>query len=200
MFELIRLLEEGRGLVRDKKALASLIAEGIIERDGEEYVVKDRSSLALYLALEGVDERYVSKWLDWRDFEEFVAKIFEEAGFEVRRDVKLLTKGGFQIDVLALDPPELALAIECKRWEKNKTFKEIVREHLERTAKLAEKWHLLFNRCVRRLVPVMVTLSGRKGIYEGVIVVPIRHIRGFTRELDQLSYEAYNFKPICTHR
>ena len=50
---------------------------------------------------------------------------------------------------------------------------------------------------MRRVMPVIITLSGRKAMMEGVLVVPIRHIRGFLREVHQLSYETYNFKPIC---
>ncbi len=197
MFELLKLLEEGRGSIRNKRAIVPLIVSGVIEKEGNEYVVKDKTALAFYLAMEGIDERYLSKWLDWRAFEDFVGNIFSEAGFEVKRDVKLLTRGGFQIDLLAIDYPELALSVECKRWERGASLKEVAREHLERTVKLSEKWRLLFKTCVKRVVPVIVTLKGRRGLVEGVWVVPVKYIKGFLREVHQLSYDAYNFKPIC---
>ena len=162
--------------------------------EGDVVCVSDPVELALHLAAMGARESEIARYLDWRMFEDFAARALEEAGFQVYRGLALHGKGGFQVDVLGVDPASsLAVAVECKHWSPRTSapsrIAQAAKTHLERVRRLAAAWNRLGlprpRRGRLRILPVLLVLreQGLPRVAAGVPVVPASRLRGFLEEL-----------------
>ncbi len=140
----------------------------------------------------GVDISRLLPFVDWSEFEDFVAEVLREEGFEAFRDVKRTSISRFQIDVLGIDPSKgVGLVIECKRWRRVLSsmarLAEAARSHVERVRKLVKvcEWVCVSIPLLRRakvLIPVIVTLAQPPiPVVEGVPVVSVATLRDFLR-------------------
>ena len=178
------------------KVLEVLEGEGAVHRDEGAYVLVDPlRGLEILNALQCVDVSRLTRFIEWSDFEEFVARVLSEEGYDVFRDVKRTSIARFQIDVLGLDTSSgMGLVIECKRWQRvlssMSRLAEAARSHVERTRKLVKvcEWVAVSIpklRKVRELVPIIVTLAQPLiPIIEGVPIVSVATLRDFVRNAD----------------
>ena len=107
------------------------LADGVIEAS-----IEQRISIALKTIELGADFQSVSNGLGWLEFEELVARVFEENGFSVLRRYRFQAEGRrWEMDVLASRYPYIVCA-ECKHYTRgmgNSTARNIVETHLEKT-------------------------------------------------------------------
>lgn len=119
--ESLRQLAE-EGLVR--------LADGLVEA-----TVEQRIGIAVKAIELGADFQSVSNGLGWLEFEELVARVFEENGFNVLRRFRFQAEGRrWEMDVLASRYPHIVCA-ECKHYTKgmgNSTARNIIETHLEK--------------------------------------------------------------------
>ena len=161
----------------------------VVEDECREVVIEDILSAATVLVDKGlVAPEKAAKSLDWRLFEHYAGDALATAGYIVVKHVYKPPPRGFEIDVLAIDSTgSHGIVVDCKHWEPKYTspsrLRQVARQHLERTARLARFWRLARNRPAikpRKLLPVVLVLrTNTPTIVEGVVIVPIAKLRGF---------------------
>ena len=190
-------LEDLHSLVKVSKdalrnALSYLDAQGIIKiiNDNNIKVISPLNLALLCLRL-GMDERSVSKHLDWRDFEKFISKLLEYYDYLVYRNFRFSFKGKrYEVDVIGVSYT-YSLIIDCKHWQKVSPSKlhDVTLRHRERTEALAKGYRggWFDIRGLRRgskLVPVLITLtSPRVPVINNVLIVPISMLKGFLDDI-----------------
>lgn len=101
-----------------------------------ELSVQQRLGLAIVAIEAGADLQRVSNTLQWLEFEELVAHVFEENGYNVMRRYRFQANGRrWEIDVLATKYPYIICA-ECKHYTSgigNSAARVIIETHLEKT-------------------------------------------------------------------
>jgi len=197
VFDVIMNQLEDGGLVK--------VTEGLIELDLEQ-----RLQIAKLAVAAGVDFETVSRSLDWLEFEELCAKVFEENGFRVLRRFRFTSEGRrWELDLLAMRTPYLICG-ECKHWEQgmgNQTAKGIVEIHLEKVEVFSRQMDALRERIKvmkwvkATIVPIVLTLSATPlEIYRRVPVVSVLSLPGFLDEfdgqLDRLAHFKIEMSPI----
>lgn len=177
---------------RLEEALSVLEEMRVVTRVGDEYRLVDPLRAVEILQGMGVDVSRMIRFVEWRDFEKYIAEVLEEEGYEVFHDVKRSSVKRFQIDVLAINTSSrIALVVECKRWSRTLSalakLVEAARNHLSRVRKLAQscEWVAVSIPALRRariLVPVIVTLAQPQNpVIEGVPIVSVLTLRDFVR-------------------
>jgi len=163
--------------------------------------LRDPVEAAASAARLGASEAVVARGLDWRMFEEYAARALREAGMEAWRGLRRPGAGGFELDVLGLDPVSATgVAIDCKHWSPRLTAPSRLRaaaeRHRRRLRLLAESWRELGlpeppgkgRRWL--LVPALLVLrEAVPRLVDGVYVVPASRLRGFLEELPVLADE-----------
>jgi len=165
--------------------------------------VDNRVKLVISALKIGINPKTISKYLDWKEFEDEVARIFEEAGFIIAKNFRTNEPKRTETDIIALKEG-IVLAIDCKHWDLSKSiassYKNAALKHVERVAKLIEsekfmKWLVKWE--TKRdilVVPVLITLSSRPGGFiNGVISVPISYISNFAQNMDAWIDQAGQF-------
>ena len=137
----------------------------------------------------GADPQEVSKFLNWKDFEELVYLFLSKAGLKVVKNVRYGPRR-YEVDVIGIDLiSKYALIIDCKHWmpgyRKKGKLIQAARNHRKRTEELSNMCTFVSNDIpeifhVRYLLPIIVTLTETyKGVINGVFIVPIRTLRDF---------------------
>jgi len=153
--------------------------------------------LVITAVRQGVPEKTLVKYIDWRVFEEFAARALAEAGYETYRNISVRARGvSFELDVIGVKEP-LVLVVECKHWQPKYTspsrLREIVSQHLARLNKLTLMWRSLEGVKLRRglkAVPVILVVREYSipRVVEGAAIVPVSKLKGFLQEIDELVY------------
>lgn len=160
--------------------LENIISMGIGEKQNEEYLFKDgdRLRIAIELLKQGSYPDEISEYIDWRDFEGFVAQILSSLNFAVMNNL-ILTKPRMEIDVVGIRLG-VALLIDCKHWKRysNSALTRAVKKQVERTK------HYVSNTRGSLAVPAIVTLYQDKiDFIDRVPIVPISQFSSFVDEL-----------------
>lgn len=158
------------------------VRENVIEAS-----VEQRLELAIYAIKLGADFEKVSNSLGWLEFEELVAHVFRENGYNTKSRYRFKAEGRrWEIDVLATSYPYIVCA-ECKHYTSgmgNTTARNIIEIHIEKTRVLSENIGRLKKKMGVQgwknaiLVPITLTLSPTKmNIYRrmpsvGVFMLP----------------------------
>ncbi len=137
--------------------------------------------------------------LDWRDFEEFTARVFQGYGYYVYRGVYKPPPRGFEVDVVAVAPTlRYGVAVDCKHWDPRYSspsrLKRVVSRHVERVKLLAQFWGMARGvdrrKRPRVFLPVIIVLRENiSPMIEGVPVVPASKLRGFMESIDSILEE-----------
>lgn len=198
-FRLLKLTSEGRSVnVADLATQqASLDAELNTLRDNGMVSVsngllrmdsRQRMMLAEELIHNGSDPKKISRFLGWREFEDFTERTFSANGFHTAKHFVFKSGAGRrEIDVLAWND-SLTFAVDCKHWLRGLStgqVRDAARAQVERVVSLADRPDLLkrlkVDRTERRsIMPVILALSdGRARIVEGVPVVSVSKLLSF---------------------
>ena len=179
-----------------RQTILHLAQSGFITNmEGDEFSIigNERLNLAVLAIREGADVERVSKVLGWSEFEDLVALILEQHGFNVKKHFRLKASGKrYEIDVIGLKEP-FALSVECKHWKRSwrrAATIEVINVQRERTKALIQsipepkdrlkisKWREV------KVIPLILTLSDTPlKLYEGTAVVPIFHFNSFLNEM-----------------
>jgi hypothetical protein len=181
----------GSGLSREVvQAYLSRIEEaGGLRLEGDSACPLNRAILAAAAVRLGADPEAVSRLLSWRDFEGLVAEALSEAGLRVWRNLRVPGRGGLEVDVLGLEG-DRGVVVDCKRWSYRSSspsrIAEAASRHVERVMRLIALWGSLgLPGTPRRLLPALVVLrEDLPKVVNGVAVVPVLQLSGFTRELE----------------
>lgn len=160
-----------RYLAGDRSALDALREFGLLNR--QEPATR---GYVLYKALKyGIDVSSYVKYLDWREFEEFIRYVFSEFGYNVVLNVRLNCGRSAEFDVVAWSR-DVAFVVEAKKWKGGGgKWEEIACKHLKKVKMCISKL-LVFAPFV---VPLVISSTDVNFISGGVPVVSIRKIGNF---------------------
>jgi DNA-binding Lrp family transcriptional regulator len=174
--------------------LEQLSADGLITRKGDTVsaTVDQRIELAVRAIKLGADFEKVSKSLGWLEFEELVARVFRENGYNTKSRYRFKAEGRrWEIDVLATSYPYIVCA-ECKHYTSgmgNSTARKIIEIHIEKTEVLSKHIEDVSKKIGVQswknaiLVPISLTLSPTKmNIYRRVPSVSVLMLPSFLDE------------------
>ncbi|HEY4822074.1 MAG TPA: nuclease-related domain-containing protein [Candidatus Bathyarchaeia archaeon] len=170
----------------------------------------DRLRLAIEVARRGALGD-VARSLDWREFEMFTEQCLAEAGYGVKRDVRVRDgTRSWQIDVLGLKA-ETVLCFDCKHWSSPAYPSKLERaaEHQAAATRifLQSIWETKGSQIYG--LPLVLTLfDPRQRVRNGVVLLSIGQLPDFLGNLavysDDLPYirweEGNAENPIKEHR
>ena len=176
--------------------MTHLASSGLIDEDQGRVTASldQRLELAIRAVKAGGDLERVSRALGWLEFEEIVARIFEENGYDVKRRFRFQADGRrWEIDILAARRP-LIVCAECKHWAKglgSTTARRIAEAHLEKVETLSRSLGALSERLgipswhQATLIPMALSLQpARERIYRRIPVVSVYGLPGFLSEYE----------------
>lgn len=151
-----------------------------------------RLKLAVMAIRLGADFEKVSKVLGWLEFEELVAHVFRENGYNTMSRYRFQAEGRrWEIDVLAKSYPYIVCA-ECKHYTTsmgNSKARNIIETHIEKTEVLSKHIEKVSKKIGVQswknaiLVPITLTLSPTKmNIYRRVPSVSVFALPSFLSE------------------
>jgi len=189
--EMIRVTDEAYSTY-----MTHLTSNGFIEEERGNITasLNQRLELAIKAVQAGGDLERVSRALGWLEFEEIVARIFEENGYDVKRRFRFQADGRrWEIDILATRRP-LIVCAECKHWMKglgNTTARRIAEIHLEKVETLSRSVGDLQGRMgiegwgQATMIPMTLSLQpARERIYRRIPVVSVYGLPGFLSEFE----------------
>ena len=190
--------ETKESLTITEEALDTILRElktsGLIEysTDTVSASVEQRIELAVMAIKLGADFEKVSKSLGWLEFEELVARVFRENGYNTKSRYRFKAKGRrWEIDVLATSYPYIVCA-ECKHYTTgmgNSTARHIIETHIEKTEVMSKHIEEIAKKIGVHnwknaiLVPITLTLSPTKmNIYRRMPSVSVFMLPSFLSE------------------
>ena len=186
--------------------LGTLYEFGLIEYNNEQIELSSnqRVKLALYAINQGTDVESICKVLEWKEFENFTAQVFEKNNFRVKRNFRFkAAQRRWEIDVVAYNEP-IIVCVDCKRWRRGwgySAVKRVADEQAKRTQVFADSLHFLqqkldLNNWKHATVfPAILSLfPGPVKFYNKVPVVPILQIQNFVDEFLGYQKELQYFK------
>ena len=187
--ESLTITEEALNVILDELKTSDLI------QYNEEVLsvsVEQRIELAVLAIRLGADFEKVSKSLGWLEFEELVARVFRENGYNTKSRFRFKAEGRrWEIDVLATSYPYIVCA-ECKHYTSgmgNSTARNIIEIHIEKTEVLSKHISEVAKKIGVHgwknavLVPITLTLSPTKmNIYRRMPSVSVFMLPSFLSE------------------
>lgn len=174
--------------------VTDLQEEGIIDGDGKiiKASLEQRIEMSVRAIQFGADFEKISNSLGWKEFEELVARVFRENGFNTRSRYRFMAEGRrWEIDVLATSYPYIVCA-ECKHYTTgmgNGTARNIIETHIEKTEVMSKHIGDLAKKIGVQnwkdaiLVPISLTLKPTKmNIYRRVPSVSVFMLPSFLAE------------------
>ncbi len=135
------------------------------------------SMVRALIALEaGAPPDLVAKYLDWRDFESFCARLMAVRGFSVTQDLRL-KRPRAQIDILARSS-SIALIVDCKHWAREKGLAGLSAA-VERQVARARLLRKVMKEVEPMAVVVLSLVEERPRFVGGGAVVPLRALADF---------------------
>ena len=177
-----------------KNIIDELRTEGLIQYDGANVSasVEQRIELAVLAIRLGADFEKISKSLGWLEFEELVARVFRENGYNTKSRYRFKAEGRrWEIDVLATSYPYIVCA-ECKHYTTgmgNSTARHIIETHIEKTEVMSKHIEDISKKIGVHtwknaiLLPITLTLSPTKmNIYRRMPSVSVFMLPSFLSE------------------
>ena len=174
--------------------------------------IDSRLELAVMAIQLGADPETVSKSLGWLEFEELVARVFRENGYNTKSRYRFKAEGRrWEIDVLATSYPYIICA-ECKHYTSgmgNSTARTIIEIHIEKTEVLSKHIGEVAKKIGVQswkkavMIPITLTLSPTKmKIYRrmpsvSVLTLPsfLSEFQGYLERLVNYPVEIPEYKP-----
>ena len=156
---------------------------------------KQRVKLAEQLIHSGIDAKKVSRFLGWREFENFAEHILSENDFSTCKHLVFKSSAGRrEIDILAWNDT-FTLAVDCKHWLRGLSsgrMKEAAEAQVERATALARRPELLHRLKIprvngRSIIPVILALGElRDRLVDGVPIVSVSKLLSFIYDVSPI--------------
>ncbi|MBS7610709.1 hypothetical protein KEJ27_00630 [Candidatus Bathyarchaeota archaeon] len=190
-YSLTKLSEETKISVETiKDALMEITDAVTVKNDTISIAEHGRVQIAILCLNLAADPSYISRYLDWREFEDFTAAIVNMYGYMVYRNYRFKSMDRrWEIDILAIKKPVL-LCLNCKHFLKQSwtSLRKAALEELERAEALKQALPGLKLQPEPskgwRILPAIVTLLTPKfKIYDKIPVIKVTELRNFLEEL-----------------
>jgi Holliday junction resolvase-like predicted endonuclease len=157
--------------------------------------VLDFEQIRQQLAKEEIEN--VLKKFSWKEFEEFISKIFEQNDFRIKRNFRFKTRSKHEIDLLAVRH-SFVFCVDCKSWSAGRYKKSALRvaakkqEARVRSLKRFLERNFIAKQILQisensKFVPLIVTLLEEELIKEGkTFFVPVWKLNSFLLDFEKL--------------
>jgi len=190
------------------EVLVTLSEKDLIKLKGKlvEVTPGQRLQLAVEAIMQGVDIEHVSRFLEWKEFENMAATAFEINRYITRRNFHFKAHSKrWEMDLLACKQP-LMVCVDCKHWQHGwgrASIAKAAETQVERTRALASSLEifsekLCFGRWTKTtLIPIVLALvpSAFK-FHNGTPIVPILQLQSFINELPTRAFSLTHFSTI----
>ena len=131
----------------------------------------------------GRDVESASSRLTWSEFEEFCAEALAEAGYTIRKNIRM-KKPRRQLDLLA-ESSTMGLSIDCKHWRRGvglTTLERLAHAQAERT----RQYKTRLDATEKGILPMLLTMvANGTRIVDGVPVVPLFALKDFLANVNR---------------
>jgi len=171
------------------------ISEGILQlKDGKLELILPLDFIMLLEDM-GINTTYLSNYISWQEFENYVANQFIRYGWETIIEYHHRRIETFQVDVIAVNIiKKLALFIECKHWHKEilgqRTLENIAFDHIRRIEKYLKvcEWvvsNIPYLRKIKYILPIIITLRRfSTKVFQGIPIISIKYLHDFILNID----------------
>ena len=170
----------------------------------KEFSDKEERSIISEIIKSGVDALSINRLLDWKQFENIIATIFDQNGFTVITNFRFKDEfTRYEIDVLAFKYPYLFI-IDCKYHKKASSamFKDAAYKQKKRAEILLEMFPILSDELIRKLflplkrklLIIPLVISWRDHIVQfqqDIAILPYQQLPGFLQEIDEYRDNLY---------
>ena len=154
---------------------------GTVNSDYVNFNQLDKMRTAMLAMQMGVDVEYLSKVLDWKDFEMLATNILDTAGYAAYHGFRL-KKPRAEIDVVGIKDG-IALLIDCKHWKRSSPS-ELRRFALMQIDR-AEAFLRAKEGQIRSAIPAILTLHTESITFaDDVPIIPIIKFRSFLNDMN----------------
>ena len=199
----LKLLKPSHRSLLENIINAGLEKQMLIVDNDSIHLVKRLEFLLMLEEMNIVNTSMLVNYIDWNEFEEYIASKFRALGLEYVAGYKHSRVAQFQIDVLAIDNVKrIGYVVECKHWRRaigSTTIAKIVAEHIKRIDKFINHCEWIASevpgiRKVKVFIPMIVTLyTAKTWFFDGVPIVSIRYLNDFLSNID-VYIDALNVK------
>ena len=169
-----------------------------------EFSEREEREIISAIIKSGIDALSISRILDWKQFENIVATIFDQKGFTVITNFRFKDEfTRYEIDVIAFKFPYLFI-IDCKYYQKisPKILKDGADKQKERTEILVEMFSFLSDELIRKLslplkrklliLPLIISWRAHSiQFHQDIAILPYQQITGFLQEIDEYRDNLY---------
>lgn len=132
---------------------------------------------------------------DWKYFEDFVSKIFENHGYTTIKHFRFKGIRRGEIDVLAWNETKIFI-VECKRWKKHRPKSYQLKQAAKKVLEYLKDFKAVYSKNTyasfgelkkKEIVPIIVTLYEETlRVFEGVIIIPLWKLNSFLLNIDEI--------------
>ncbi len=169
-----------------------------------EFSEREEREIISAIIKSGVDALSISRILDWKQFENIIATIFDQMGFTVITNFRFKDEfARYEIDVLAFKYPYLFI-IDCKYHQKASSamLKDAADKQKERAEILVEMFPILSDELIRKLslplkrklliLPLVISWRDHSiQFQQDIAILPYQQIPGFLQEIDEYRDNLY---------
>lgn len=190
-WSLTKLGEEARAPVETVRSILTEIADAVILKDDVVSIAEHgKVQIAIRCLNLAIDPLYISRYLDWREFEDFTAALVDAYGYAVYRSYRFKSiNRRWEVDILAIKKPIL-LCLNCKHFLKQSwsSLRRAALEELERAEALRQALPKLKLEPKPskgwRILPTIITLLTPKfKFYDKIPIVKVTELGSFLEEL-----------------
>ena len=170
----------------------------------KEFSEKEERGIISEIIKSGVDALSISRILDWKQFENIIATIFDQMDFTVITNFRFKDEfTRYELDVLAFKYPYLFI-IDCKYHQKASSamLKNAADKQKERAEILVEMFPILSDELIRKLslplrrnlLIIPLVISWRENtvqFHKDIAILPYQQLPGFLQEIDEYRDNLY---------
>ncbi|MEM0481138.1 MAG: restriction endonuclease [Candidatus Aenigmatarchaeota archaeon] len=120
----------------------------------------------------------------WKDFESFIAEVFEIYNFKVSRNVRIKYLKNIEFDIIA-EKRNLIVLVECKKWKKIYSNEKNLNKVLKKFKEKIEKFKKYTFKKVVSLIIFLDTKFEPK-IIDEIFVMSIDYLNSFLNTIETL--------------
>jgi len=170
----------------------------------KEFSEREERDIISTIIKSGIDALLINSILDWKQFENIIATMFDQMGFTVITNFRFkdeFTK--HEIDVLAFKYPYL-FVIDCKYHQKSSStmMKDAADKQKERAEILVEMFSILSDELIRKLylplkrklliLPLVISWREQSvQFHQNIAILPYHQLSGFLQEIDEYRDNLY---------
>ena len=170
----------------------------------KEFSEKEEREIISEIIKSGIDALSIGRILDWKQFENIIATIFDQMDFTVITNFRFKDEfTRYEVDVIAFRFPYLFI-IDCKYHQKasSSMLKDAAEKQKGRAEILVEMFPILSDELIRNLslplkrklliIPLVISWRDHTvQFHQNIAILPYQQLPGFLQEIDEYRENLY---------